>query len=187
MAVTKIYTKTGDKGETSLLGGKRVLKSDSQIDTYGEVDHLNSLVGALKSSLEGKQNNMDISFLIEVQNNLFSIGSYLACEIGKAETFKIQKVSDFTVNKIEAEIDKVEADLSELKNFILPGGSLSSSFAHICRTQARKVERLLIKNNYHNGDHENIIIYLNRLSDYFFVYSRLINKEAGIDEVIWKG
>jgi len=187
MALTKIYTKTGDKGETSLLGGKRVLKSDSQIDTYGEVDHLNSLVGALISSMEGIQNKIDTSYLIEVQNNLFSIGSYLACEIGKEETFKIQKVSDITVDKIEAEIDKVEADLSDLKNFILPGGTLSSSFAHLCRTQARKVERLLIKNNYHNGHHQNLIIYINRLSDYFFVYSRLINKKTGIDEIIWKG
>jgi len=183
---SQIYTKSGDRGQTSLLGGKRVSKAHAKIETYGEVDNLNALLGVLVSSLSSMNVDEHQKFLQHVQNNLFVIGSYLACEEEKRDQFHLIPIAEEEVEKIEVEIDALEASLDELKNFILPGGAMPSSFAHLCRTQTRKVERLLIENNYTSTNHGYTVAYFNRLSDYFFVLSRHINHSQNIADIIWK-
>ncbi len=181
----KIYTTTGDAGKTSLLGGKRVSKNDPQIETYGEVDSLNSLVGTLICTMKEAQASLNTESLVKIQNNLFSVGSYLACESQKREVFKLEPIASSAVEEVERDIDLLEKELVELKNFILPGGSIPASYSHLCRTQVRKVERLLIQNQYEDQSHGSTVAYFNRLSDYFFVLSRYINKALNIEDVIW--
>lgn len=175
----KIYTKTGDTGKTSLLYGKRVSKGDLKIESYGAVDELNAFVGLLRDA-----ENEDIRrhFLLEIQNCLFVIGSNLANE--KAES-KLPKLDDADIDTIETEIDKITAQLPKLKHFILPGGHEKVSICHICRTVCRRAERMVVNLTVQEEVDNNIIIYLNRLSDYFFVLSRIISKELGVEEVKW--
>lgn len=176
----KIYTKTGDKGETSLLGGTRVSKSDLRVELYGEIDELNSFIGSLQVLV-----NNDL--LKSVQNNLFNLGSFLACEQENWDKFKLTKVSENLVDILEQAMDKMNSILPELKNFILPGGSEGASRSHLCRTITRRVERKLVQFSKIKGTiiPENSIKLMNRLSDYFFVYSRYLNYESNIKEVIW--
>ncbi len=175
----KIYTKTGDLGKTSLLYGKRVLKSDLKIESYGTVDELNAYVGLLRDTeneLVRKQ------FLLEIQNCLFVIGSNLASEKTDGS---LSKIGLEEITTIEQEIDKITSQLPELKNFILPGGHQKVSICHICRTVCRRGERMVVNLATQEKVDQNIIIYLNRLSDYFFVLSRLISQELGVEEVKW--
>lgn len=169
----KVYTKKGDDGTTSLLSGKRIDKSDTLIHLVGELDELNSFVGLLKSKLKNKH-----SFLDEIQWNLFNAGSII---INDTNT-ELKNVTDADVRKLESEMDRMNEVLPVLKNFILPGGSETVSVAHICRTVCRRVERNLSK----HGDNPIIAIYLNRLSDYFFVLARWITYDENLYETIWK-
>ena len=177
----KIYTGKGDKGETALYGGKRVSKNSPRIEAYGIVDELNSFVGLAVTETIDKDVK---ALLIKIQNQLFTVGADLATPEEKKQE------SDGTPSEfyssIEKEIDKYDAKLEELKNFILPGGSKSSANLHICRTVARRAERAVVslKNSVEIGD--NILIFLNRLSDLFFVLARFENKVSGNPDVKWE-
>lgn len=177
----KIYTGKGDKGETGLFGGKRVPKNSPRIEAYGIVDELNSFVGLAVAETVDK----DVKeILLKIQNQLFTLGADLATPEEKKQE------SDGTPaefnSSIEKEIDKFDAKLGKLKSFILPGGSKSSAYLHICRTVARRAERAVVslKNNVEIGD--NILIFLNRLSDLFFVLARYENQVSGNPDVKWK-
>jgi len=175
----KIYTKGGDKGETSLYGGRRVLKDNIRIEAYGTVDELNSFVGLLASNLQEN----DSSFLLKTQNLLFNCGSNLAADPDKK--LRIPQLTEDDILHIEYEIDNISSQLEPLKTFILPGGSTEISYAHICRTVCRRAERRVISLSLAEKVEPLIIKYLNRLSDYFFVLSRKISRDQGHKNIPW--
>lgn len=177
----KIYTKTGDKGETSLFGGKRLLKSHIRIEAYGTVDELNSCIGFLR---DGIQSERQESVLKEIQDRLFTIGSNLASDPSKNMT--TPDVIEADIELLENEIDRMEKDLPALKSFILPGGHQLVSFCHIARCVCRRAERAVIKLDQTESIETILIIYLNRLSDYLFVLSRKIGQDLGVNEIEWK-
>jgi len=179
----KIYTKTGDKGETGLFGGERVSKNNLRLNAYGSIDELNSFLGLAVIEVT---NNEIKNVLKDLQNKLFVLGSDLATpETQKNAKLKITRLPDSYITDTEKTIDKFEAQLDELKNFILPGGSKGSAILHVCRTISRRAERevVALKNTEHIG--ENIVIFLNRLSDLFFVLSRFENKYSNIPDTKW--
>lgn len=180
----KIYTKTGDKGETGLFGGGRVSKDSLRIEAYGTIDELNSFIGL--AIVEIKDDGVK-KLLFEIQNELFVVGTDLATpNIEKDEKLKIKRVAeDFYLSK-EKEIDKYEDKLDKLQNFILPGGSKSASFLHVCRTICRRAERRAVSLSRIEKINEHILIYLNRLSDLLFVLSRFENKVSNHPDVIWE-
>ncbi len=178
----KIYTKTGDKGETSLYGGKRVSKSDIRIESYGTVDELNSYIGLL-GDLEVNINRKGI--LKEIQDRLFTIGAALAADPEKPQLKKPDLLeSDLEV--LEKEIDLMQNILPEMKFFILPGGHQHVSFCHLARTVCRRAERLVVLLSETDPVDVIIIMYLNRLSDFLFVLSRKMAMELGVEEIPWK-
>jgi len=186
---SKIYTRTGDSGETGLVSGTRTPKSDARIMLYGEVDELNSRIGQLVSSLRSSSMFVqEMAFLEEIQSSLFDLGSNLACEADKRNEWKLPQVSPSIISKMEDSIDFMDAGLEPLKNFILPGGHETASFAHLCRTSSRTVERMMV--NYQHESNEELptngLVFLNRLSDYFFVLARWLNKKNGMGETTWK-
>jgi cob(I)alamin adenosyltransferase len=184
--MAKIYTKTGDKGETSLVGGQRVKKYHDRIHLYGEVDELNSFLGLLISNLEGAQYELQES-LTFIQRELFELGSNLATVVSDQEKFNLKPINEKTVKFLEDKIDQYQKDLKPLKNFILPGGSKASSQAHICRTVTRRVERKMVEFYQNENITEGMnIIFLNRLSDYFFILARQLNQLLKIDDIIWE-
>lgn len=177
----KIYTKTGDQGKTSLLGGTRVLKSHIRIEAYGTVDELNAHLGLLKDQPvdSGIKDN-----LFRIQHELFDMGAYLACEADPGK-FRLNLIEDRHIQKLEEEIDRMEEELPPLKNFILPGGHPAVSQCHVARCVCRRAERNVITLNEYEKVSGNVVRYLNRLSDYLFVLARKLTKDAGIQEVIW--
>lgn len=178
----KIYTKTGDKGTTALFGGKRVSKAHDRINAYGTVDELNSYIGLLRDQ---KVNEPNKSILIEIQDRLFTLGSILATEQGNTKV-NIPEIAESDIAFLENEIDKMNERLPDMRNFILPGGHQSVSFCHIARCVCRRAERLTIALSEHEEVAEVVVKYLNRLSDYLFVLSRLMTKELNADEISWK-
>ncbi len=179
----KIYTKTGDKGETGLFGGERVSKDSIRISAYGTIDELNSFIGYTITETKDKSVK---DILLKIQNYLFTIGSDLATPETENNTkLNIQRTPELFYKEIEKMIDHYDAQLEELKNFILPGGSKCASLLHICRTICRRAERevVALKNLVKIGN--NIIIFLNRLSDLFFVLSRFENKVSNHRDTIW--
>lgn len=178
----KIYTKTGDSGQTSLLGGRRVSKAHLRIDAYGTVDELNSFIGLLRDQ---EINRKREDLLKEVQDRLFTIGATLATEPGK-ENVKKPDLHEEDLVLLEKEIDEMESLLSPLRHFILPGGHQTVSFCHIARTICRRTERCVIDLMEIEHVDEIIVKYLNRLSDYLFVLGRLIAQELGVEEVTWR-
>lgn len=180
----KIYTKTGDKGETSLIGGTRVWKNNPRIEAYGTIDELNSHLGLLTTYPLQKS---DIEFLQQIQHKLFSIGSYLATDLSRTDLKSASILSEEDVVSLEEAIDRMDATLPELKNFVLPGGSAAAATAHICRTITRRAERRmldLINDRIDIAEH--ILQYINRLSDFFFTLSRYIVVSEGNKEFLWK-
>ncbi|ADQ80632.1 ATP:cob(I)alamin adenosyltransferase [Paludibacter propionicigenes WB4] len=179
----KLYTKTGDKGQTGLIGGTRVPKNDIRIEAYGTVDELNSFIGALTTF---HIPDVDRDFLRSIQNNLFIIGSYLATDTSKVALQKASILKMDVIDAIEKEIDRLDAMLPALNSFILPGGSQTGAFSHICRTISRRVERRLLDvGNVYFIDNE-VFVYINRLSDYFFALARYLTVEKGEEEIYWK-
>ncbi len=179
----KIYTKTGDKGETGLFGGERVSKHSTRLDAYGTIDELNSFIGLAITEIKNNEIN---NILIGLQNKLFVVGSDLATpETDKNKKLNIVRTPDLFIEETEKDIDRFDSQLDELKNFILPGGSKGASLLHICRTIARRAEREIValKNTEEIGN--NIVIFLNRLSDLFFVLSRFENKYSNIPDTKW--
>ncbi|WP_194777450.1 cob(I)yrinic acid a,c-diamide adenosyltransferase [Pararhodonellum marinum] len=178
----KIYTKSGDEGTTSLLGGKRVSKAHLRIDAYGTVDELNAYIGLLRDQ---EINEKRGDFLKEIQDRLFTIGATLATVPGK-EKVKRPDLHEEDITVIESEIDRMEKTLPPLTRFILPGGHQVVSFCHVARTVCRRTERCVVALSELEHVDEMIIKYINRLSDYLFVLGRLIAQELKIEEVTWE-
>lgn len=178
----KIYSKTGDKGETALLGGTRVSKSHLRIEAYGTVDELNSYIGLLRDQ-PVNQNRQD--FLIQIQEILFTLGSSLAADPSKGNIVKPDLV-DADIEMLEKDIDRIDAELPELKNFVLPGGHESVSICHIARCICRRSERLVVALSDESMVEPLVIQYLNRLSDYLFTLSRKMSQELKAKEIPWK-
>ena len=183
MKKSNVYTATGDNGTTSLVGGKRVKKNDFRLDVYGTVDELNSVIGYL-CTISKLSGNMD-TFLKTIQNKLFNIGSYLATDNPDNRITEVKGLSKEDVVKLESMIDTLDSELPPLNSFILPGGSAISGMAHICRTVTRRCERLVVKLSETTYVDPNVIKYLNRLSDFFFVFARFNNINNQIEEIFW--
>lgn len=180
----KIYTKTGDAGRTSLIGGTKVPKSHVRINAYGTTDELNAWIGMLGDHLADMHNR---ELLREIQDRLFTIGSALACDPHKEISMKIPDLRESDILRLEKEMDAMNEKLLELKSFILPGGHIAVSTAHICRTVCRRAERIIVELDTLEPLGQPLIIkYLNRLSDYLFVLARYIGVLQGVEEVKWK-
>ncbi|MGB9665171.1 MAG: cob(I)yrinic acid a,c-diamide adenosyltransferase [Ignavibacteria bacterium] len=180
----KIYTKTGDDGTTGLFGGKRVLKDDDRVDTYGEIDELNSVIGLAVNFVLSKDVKTDLK---EIQNQLFNIGAFLATPVEDRSKLKfLNNISDEDVIQLEKRIDFYDEKLPELKNFILPGGATSAGFLHFARTVCRRCERKIVKFALKEEADKIYIKYFNRLSDFLFIVARYENYFAGVKEVEWK-
>ena len=184
----KIYTKSGDKGETSLFGGTRVPKHYLRIEAYGTVDELNSFIGLIRDQKIDKYN---VQILIKIQTDLFTIGAMLATppEKEKLKTGKerlyISKINQTSVTLLEDEIDAMNETLSPMTHFVLPGGHTTVSFCHIARCVCRRAERLVSQLNDESTIDEQILVYLNRLSDYLFVLARKLTFENKAQEIPW--
>lgn len=180
----KIYTKTGDKGTTSLIGGTKVSKSHIRIESYGTVDELNSWIGVLIDHIEDQTTRQTLK---EVQDRLFTIGSSLACDPDKEPKLKIPDLHEEDVVFLEKEIDRMNESLPEMKSFILPGGAPVISFAHVARCVCRRAERICVSMQDESMEIEELVTkYLNRLSDYLFVVARYAGHLTGAKEVAWR-
>ena len=178
----KIYTKTGDRGETSLYGGQRVPKDAIRIEAYGTVDELNALVGIAGS--EARDPDLR-RVLAEIQSRLFDVGADLATpHSGKSAT--VRRIQDADIQALEQIIDKAEQGLTPLKTFILPGGSPLAAKLHLARTVCRRAERLVVRLSHTEETNAAVVVFLNRLSDLLFVLARQANRHANIDDVQWK-
>ena len=181
---TKIYTKTGDKGYTSLIGGTKVPKSDLRIDAYGTVDELNSWIGLINDQLNSEEFKNELK---DIQDRLFTIGSSLACDAEKEPKMKLPDLHDTDIHLLEVKIDEMTGQLPPMKSFILPGGHVTVSSIHICRTVCRRAERLLVTMQEHELFVEpKTVQYLNRLSDYLFTLARYAAEKLGVPEIPWK-
>ena len=182
--MSKIYTKTGDAGKTSLIGGTKVPKSHLRINAYGTVDELNAFTGLLGDYITDMHNR---EILREIQDRLFTIGSSLACDPNKEIAMKIPDLGEPDILLLEKEIHAMNEKLPEMRSFILPGGHVAVSTAHICRTVCRRAERLAVELNSLEPLGQPLIIkYLNRLSDYLFVLARYTGTQVGAEELKWK-
>lgn len=180
----KIYTKTGDKGETGLFGAGRVSKDSLRIEAYGTVDELNSFIGLAVV----ESDNSDVKKMLkEIQNMLFVVGSDLASpNESKSGGFVIPRVEESHSERVEKFIDEMSEQLEELRFFILPGGTKAASVIHIARTVCRRAERKVVALNKQEIINKNIIIFLNRISDFLFVLARFENKLSGVHDVQWE-
>lgn len=191
-----IYTKTGDEGTTSLVGGTRVPKYDLRVECYGTLDELNCNLGLLRDLIIKKErklgksktevmNDLNVIELLSIINTLFNAQAIVACE--KDDIKKtIPTITDENIIMLEKRIDLLEKELPPMKNFILPTGYYISSHINISRTVCRRAERLLCKLNDEKGVNENVLKYINRLSDYLFILSRKFMKDKKREEIIWK-
>lgn len=179
-----IYTRTGDKGTTSLVGGTRVLKTHARLEAYGTVDELNSYIGMLLALIDDRQ---ETELLLSVQHQLFAVGAYLATDVTTTKLSDSCMLSQEDVRRIELAIDRLDAELPPLRAFILPGGSYSASVCHVCRTVCRRAERCMLAleeqqiceiDSLHKS-------FINRLSDYLFVLSRKLNILSNKSENYW--
>ena len=177
----KIYTKTGDKGETSLLGGARVPKFHLRIEAYGTVDELNSHLGLIRDQEMEKETK---DFLIQIQDNLFVLGSNLAKEPGK-DKVKIPSISETEIEELEHKMDEMNETLPDMKFFVLPGGHPTVSMCHIARCVCRRAERISVHLAMESEVDAVITKYLNRLSDYLFVLSRKFTQDLNAEEIPW--
>jgi cob(I)alamin adenosyltransferase len=180
----KIYTKTGDKGDTGLFGGGRVSKANARVDVYGEVDELNSVIGLARVT---RFDDAVDDLLARVQSRLFDLGAELATAPDSKVELGIALVSEAEVLALELAIDKAEEELQPLKTFVLPGGSAAAAHLHLARTVCRRAERKLVALADDEPVRPECIRYLNRLSDALFVLARLANHRAGIGDVPWLG
>jgi cob(I)alamin adenosyltransferase len=179
----KLYTKKGDRGETSLLGGTRVPKFHHRIESYGTVDELNAYLGLLSEQEILKEQR---DFIRNIQHQLFNIGSILANDPEKSH-FKLPELQEAEITRLEDSIDEMESKLQPLTNFVLPGGHSANAHAHVARTICRRAERRVVELNSYANVAPEIIQYLNRLSDWLFVLARFATHLAGAEEVKWEG
>lgn len=181
---TKIYTKTGDEGQTSLIGGTKVPKSHLRIESYGTVDELNSFIGLLNDQIQHAETSASLR---EIQDRLFTIGSSLACDPEKEPKMKLPDLKEEDVIMLEQQIDFMNTTLPVMKSFVLPGGAVPVSTAHVTRCVCRRAERICVHMQEEGMFVDGLIIkYLNRLSDYLFVLSRFLSKLMNVEEVLWK-
>ncbi len=176
----KIYTKTGDAGQTSLFGGRRLYKHDLRIESYGTVDELNAYVGLLRDNIKDEKVRQ---LLKAIQDRLFTIGANLASDPEKDLPAPDLKVAD--IQLLENEMDLMDKKLPPLKNFILPGGHNTVSYCHVARTVCRRAERLIVALAQQEKVAEIVLKYMNRLSDYFFVLARKLSQDLEVEEVVW--
>jgi len=174
----KIYTRTGDSGETSLFGGSRIAKNDPRIEAYGTVDELNSFLGIARASWPSSPIDVQLQ---RVQSDLFDIGAYLA----SPGTERFRSVDAKRIKELEQEIDSMEADLQPLKTFIVPGGSPAAAQLHVARTVCRRAERRVVALKDSSAEMQTTTAYLNRLSDFLFVAARFANRRHGTPDTLW--
>lgn len=180
----KIYTKTGDRGQTSLVGGERVSKCCDRLESYGTIDELNANIGLLITYCTDET---DKTFLLWTQSKLFVVGGYLATNNEQTEVPPSLTVTPEMVTAVETEIDRLTAGLQPLKRFILPGGSRAAAIANVCRTVCRRAERCIIRlTESGTSVDENVASFINRLSDYLFVLGRKLNLDAKTQDIIWQ-
>lgn len=179
----KIYTKTGDKGETSLLSGERVEKTNARIEAYGTVDELNAWVGVLRDSIQDETVNSQLTY---IQDKLFTAGSHLATHPENKRDFNLPDITNEHIDMLEKAMDTMDSELPPMRNFVLPGGHIAVSNTHVCRTVCRRAERRVIDVMNQGKVNEIIVQYLNRLSDYFFVLSRFVAQKNNATETPWK-
>ncbi len=180
----KIYTRTGDAGQTSLYGGARVAKTHTRIDAYGTVDETNSFLGLAKSYLQEIPGcEAAIPLLERIQEELFVLGADLATPADARQS--VTRIEPAHIERLEQDIDNLDAELPRLKHFVLPGGSIAASTLHVARTVCRRAERMSLDAAGSETLSEHVLVYLNRLSDLLFVLARWTNQQAGIDEPIW--
>jgi cob(I)alamin adenosyltransferase len=180
----KIYTKTGDLGKTSLIGGTKVPKSHIRIEAYGTVDELNSYIGLVSDHIADGHSK---KILNEIQDRLFTIGSSLACDPDKETLMKIPDLKEHDIALLEEEIDNMMAALPAMKNFILPVGHVAVSTTHVARCVCRRAERCCVNMQEHETFVDPVVIkYLNRLSDYLFVLARYVAHLLNVNEIPWK-
>lgn len=177
----KVYTKTGDKGRTSLMGGIRISKSDVRLEAYGTVDELNAQLGVLVTLVSDD----DKDVLERIQNTLFVLGCNLATDQSKTPLHPAARLSDEEILYLENEIDRIQELLPPMKGFVLPGGSPAAAQSHVCRTVCRRAERRIVSLMEIAVVDQDVMKYLNRLSDYLFVFSRKLNFIVGTNEKIW--
>ena len=188
MRLTKIYTKIGDKGETRLASGEKISKANQRINSYGTVDELNAVCGMLADSLKEKEPKLfaDLEKRIHtIQNLLFDIGGELSFSEGKCPDY-VQQIKSKHVTMLEEDMDKYNELLEPLKNFILPGGHPSQSLCHLARVTCRRAEREVVDLAKEESVPSEVIVFLNRLSDWFFVLCRYINKHTKTPEKLWE-
>jgi cob(I)alamin adenosyltransferase len=176
--MSKIYTKTGDRGKTSLFDSKKVFKSDKKVDAYGTIDELNSLIGVASSFIKIKSVNKELE---EIQNDLLEIGSSLAV----SQTLPVPQLSK-RPEDFEKQIDRLTSQMPVLTQFILPGGGIGGAFLHVARTVARRAERKIVAISRNEEIDPLVLIYLNRLSDLLFTYARYVNFKEKIKEKVWR-
>jgi cob(I)alamin adenosyltransferase len=180
----KIYTKTGDKGTTSLIGGTKVLKSHHRIEAYGTVDELNSYLGLIRDLT---QDDHSLRVLTDVQDRLFTIGSSLACDPIKEPKMRLPDLHATDIEVLENEIDRMNEVLAPMKHFIIPGGHPSVSHIHIARCVCRRAERACVRLELESLEVDPLVLqYLNRLSDYLFVLARYAGHQLSVPEIPWK-
>jgi len=183
MSTIKIYTRTGDQGQTSLIGGTRVPKFHPRIEAYGTIDELNSYIGLIRDQEIG-EHYRDI--LLEVQDRLFTAESLIALDPDAGMDIKLPQIKDGDITLLEQEIDRMNEQLPELSAFILPGGHPVVSYCHIARCVCRRAERQTIRLGQVQAVEELVVRYLNRLSDYLFVLARKLGQDLGANEILWK-
>ena len=187
LALNRIYTKTGDQGQTHLAGGQRVSKDSPRIECYGTVDELNAFVGmtAITAASTAESVPALAPILRRVQHELFNLGSILATQPEDVHP-KQARITEVEIRQLESEIDRMNADLAPLRSFVLPGGTRLNTELHVCRTVCRRAERLAVSLGREESIPPEAIRYLNRLSDAFFVWSRWVNHTLGVSEVLWE-
>ena len=184
---SSIYTRGGDQGETSLIGGKRISKADERVDLYGELDELNSFIGVLIAELSKTTSDKTV-FLTDIQRNIFQLQSLMACHSQDRDRYHLTDINDHVIISLEKEIDLLDEKIPPLKKFILPTGHPTATYCHVCRTITRRIERKLVaffKTNPKEVS-PNMICLINRLSDYFFVMARWMNYTNNIKEIAWE-
>ncbi len=190
--LTKIYTRTGDNGETSLGDGTRVSKEELRVETYGTIDEVNSIIGLVRTHTKDSELIILDNILAAVQNELFDLGAEISIPLTKdnIEIIEKTKILDEQILRIEEEIDQLNFSLKDLDSFVLPGGSKASAHLHLARTVTRRAERLMVRMNKQkkNSISETALIYVNRLSDLMFVAARYANQSdiGGIGDILWQ-
>ena len=180
----KVYTKTGDKGTTSLIGGERVAKCDCRVEAYGTVDELTAFTALLADKLQSDEAyTAEVSFLRRIESQLMTVAALLA--VGEGGEDKVGKLQSATIEEMEQAIDSMQEALPQITKFTIPGGDERLSLAHVCRTICRRAERQALRAAENCNIEEQVIVYLNRLSDYFYLLGRTITHRSNVEEILW--